>query len=133
MRSLQHGTAYACRRDQVTTSAALPIRSGPGINEGRLTEQDMGNNRLFSRCCPVFFSSVPSKPRCINPIEAWLHGIYQCYVSLVSRLFLVAYLRRVMKEEESKTEDCLSLWSGEDCSFKTLFHLYIVCMRCITL
>ena len=50
----------------------------PGLN---VTEQDMGNKRLFSNCC-LFFSSVPSKPRCKNPMQAWLHWIYQCYASL---------------------------------------------------
>ena len=47
-----------------------------------VTEQDMGNNRMFSRHC-LFFSSVPSKPRCINPMQAWLHWIYQpCFQTL---------------------------------------------------
>ena len=41
-----------------------------------VTEQDTGNNRLFSRHC-LFFSSFPYKPR-TNPMQAWLHWIYQC-------------------------------------------------------
>ena len=38
--------------------------------------------QLFSRRC-LFFSSIPSKPRCINPMQAWLRW---SYASLVSRL-----------------------------------------------
>ena len=53
----------------------------PGLN---VTEQDIGNNRLSS-CCWLFFSSVPSKPRCKNLMQAWLHLVYQCCASLVSR------------------------------------------------
>ena len=60
-----------------------------------VTEQDTGNNRL-SNCHCVLFNSIPSKPRCINPMQAWLHW---CYASLVSRLFLVpSSWQRVMKQ-----------------------------------
>ena len=38
-------------------------------------QQDMGNNKQFSCHC-LFSSSVPSKPRCINPMQGWLHWIY---------------------------------------------------------
>ena len=45
--------------------------------------QGKGKNRLLSR---RFFSSVPSKSRCINPMQTWLHW---SYATLVSRLFFL--------------------------------------------
>ena len=52
-------------------------------------------NRLSRHC--LFFSSVPSKSRCIIPMQTWLHWIYQCYASHVFWPFLVPW-QRVMKE-----------------------------------
>ena len=56
-----------CMRDKLTAEKEVP-----GLN---VTATDMGNNRLFSCHC-LFFSSVPSKPRCKNLMQAWLHWIY---------------------------------------------------------
>ena len=65
-----------------------------------VTQQDTGNNRLFSPASS--FSAA------FNPMQTWLYWIYHISVMLASSLFLCAdkgYWRR----EKSKTEDCLSL------------------------
>ena len=88
-----------------TRLAAEITEEMPGLN---VTEQDMGNSRLFSCHC-LFFSSLPSKSCCINPMQTWLHWIHQCYASFQTKG------NGSRKLEESKTEDCLSMWSCEDC------------------
>ena len=53
-----------------------------------------------SKTC-LFFQqrSIQTKLRCINTIQGWLHWIYQCYDSLVSRLFLVPSWQRVGEQD----------------------------------
>ena len=82
------------------------------------------------------------------------HGELSFMLASFQNSSLCPSWQRVMEEEESKSEDCLSLWSGEDCYplpfckfknnlcaatsyvtslLKHLFHFCIVCTTCITL
>ena len=69
---------FTAKKGQLTAEKEMP-----GLN---VTEQDMGNNRLFSYRC-LFFRSVSSKMQKPHPMQAWLHWLY--HASLVYRLFLV--------------------------------------------
>ena len=52
-----------------------------------VTEHNTENKRLFSHHC-IFFNSVPSKPRCINPMQTWLLG----YTSVMLASFPDSFL-----------------------------------------
>ena len=112
-----------------------------------VTKQDMGNNRLFINYC-LFFSSVPSKPRCKNTMQAWLHWIYQCYASLTLPCGLADKGNGRRGEQDWRLPVAVVGWrllaftllqilcavtSYVTSLLNLLFHLGIVCTTCITL
>jgi len=53
-----------------------------------VTGQDTENNRMFSHSS-LCFNSIPSKPRCVNFMQTWLHWIHQ-YALPAQRGFLAS-------------------------------------------
>ena len=66
-------------RDRLAAETTEEI---PGLN---VTEQDMGTTDCSVATVSFSVAFHPSQ----DAMQTWLHLIYQCYASLVSRLFLV--------------------------------------------